>query len=311
MPMRNAAPFVEAAVRSVLAEVRIPLELIVVDDGSVDRSADVVSRVRDSRVRLLDGPRRGISACLNFGFETAQGRILMRCDADDLYPAGRIARQVEWLTTHEDYGAVCGGYSMVTQSGVAVAHFGAEDEREEDDVETEIRRGTLRTSLCTFAWRKHLFEAAGMFREYFESAEDLDFQFRLGERCRVRFRPGLEYLYRLHDRSITHRQAASRRIFFEETAGRFQRERYAVGLDALERGCPPEAPSQSLGKPTTAGEQAQGILIGRSWAELANGKRLSALGLSVLAISAAPFRKVGWTSIAKLLVRTVIAPRRM
>ncbi len=65
MPMRNAAPFVEGALRSVLAEDQIKLEVVVVNDGSTDGSADVVRSLNDPRIVLIDGPCAGIAACLN------------------------------------------------------------------------------------------------------------------------------------------------------------------------------------------------------------------------------------------------------
>ena len=305
VPMRNAAPFIGAALQSVLSQEDVALEVIIVDDGSTDGSAAIVRNIGDSRARLMEGSCSGIAACLNLGFSAARAEILMRCDADDVFPPGRVAAQVNWLIANSAYGAVCGGYDMMSISTKPVAQFGSGREDIEEDIQEELKCGVMRTHLCAFAWRKSLFMANDMFRNYFETAEDLDFQMRLGESCKVRFRPGVAYCYRLHDDSITHRQGSSRRIFFEETARRFQLQRRVKGVDDLQRGHPPQPPHDALDAPTTTSEQVQGILVGRAWFELSKGRRLSAIDAALSAIFATPFRVLAWTTFAKVFVRSI------
>ncbi|MEO6789053.1 MAG: glycosyltransferase family 2 protein [Chthoniobacteraceae bacterium] len=306
MPMRNAAPFVEGALRSVLAEDRLELEVVVVDDGSTDGSADVVRSLNDPRIILIDGPRTGIAACLNHGFAAARAEIVMRCDADDLYPPGRLAAQARWLGANRDYGAVCSGFAMVSLAGRLITRFGSGAEHLEMDVEGELQRGVLRTTLCAFAWRKGLFKDTPMFRDYFETAEDLDFQMRLGESCRVKFCPGVAYFYRLHDTSTTHTQATTRRLFFENVAYEFQMQRRQGRGDALERGDPPVPPDGQRSAPSKAADQIQGILIGRAWAELEAGHPARAVATAVRSVAISPFSIEGWSSFAKVLLRATV-----
>src|SRR3954454_19608950 len=96
MPMRNAARFVGAALRSVLEQPNVNLEIVVIDDGSTDESADAGARFKDKRIRIIEGPRRGIAAAFNAGLDAARGEIIARCDADDHYPPGRLAQQAHW-----------------------------------------------------------------------------------------------------------------------------------------------------------------------------------------------------------------------
>jgi len=85
MPMRNARPFVADALRSVLAQGGAELEVIVVDDGSTDGSGDIVRAMSDPRLRMVQGPAKGIAAAFNTGLAAARGELLARCDADDYY----------------------------------------------------------------------------------------------------------------------------------------------------------------------------------------------------------------------------------
>ena len=121
MPMRNARPFVADALRSVLAQGGAELEVIVVDDGSTDGSGDIVRAMSDPRLRMVQGPAKGIAAAFNTGLAAARGELLARCDADDYYPAGRLAWQVEALQRLPEYGAVCGYYSTIDPRGRTIA----------------------------------------------------------------------------------------------------------------------------------------------------------------------------------------------
>src|SRR5215212_5856836 len=104
IPMRNAETYVDAAVRSVLAQNGVDFEVIVIDDGSTDRSVEMVRRIGDPRVRIIPGPKKGISAAFNTGLEVAAGEFLARCDADDLYAPDRLAWQAKFLADHPEFG---------------------------------------------------------------------------------------------------------------------------------------------------------------------------------------------------------------
>lgn len=314
MPTRNAENYIRQALESVLRETRVPLEVIVVDDGSSDRSRERALELGDPRVRIVDGPRRGIAACMNAGLAAASGTIFMRCDADDLYPPDRIRSQVDWLERHPDHDAVCGAFGTIDAKGSPVLQRMASGETERLDLETELRDGTLRTHLCTFAMRRSAVERVGGFREYFETAEDTDFAFRLGEGGRVAYLPATAYLYRLHGESITHRQADARRLYFLEAARAFQRERLAGRRDALQLGRAPAPPSEGASNATSAGRHIQQLLIGQAWSELRECRRVPAMEHAWRAAAASPLRGAGWQTLFKigasiLLGRT--GPREM
>lgn len=302
MPMRNAEAFVVPALISVLAEKEVDIEVLVIDDGSADGSRQRVLALADGRVRLADGPGRGIAACLNAGLALARGAFILRCDADDLYPPGRIRRQVGWLARHPGYAAVCGSFATIDGRGRLVADLVAGCGTEAVDIDEELRQGRTRTHLCAFAMRAEAVRAVGGFRDYFESAEDLDFQFRLAEAGKIRYLPEGSYFYRLHGDSVTHRQGSRRRRFFEETARFFCRQRRAGGSDDLQRGRPPAAPPRSNAS-GEADEQIQGMLLGRAWRLHAQGHKGQAAVLGWRALAARPSCLGAWKSYAALLLR--------
>ncbi|MDG4762602.1 glycosyltransferase family A protein [Solwaraspora sp. WMMD406] len=122
MPVHNGAAHLASAIRSVLEQTFTDLELLVVDDGSTDPTAEILMSVPDPRLRVLRMSRSGIVAALNTGLDAASGQLLARMDADDLADPERLARQVAFLdrnpgvvacgTDYELFGAATGRVRM-------------------------------------------------------------------------------------------------------------------------------------------------------------------------------------------------------
>lgn len=93
LPVFNADQSIELAVRSILAQTFADFELIVVDDGSTDETVRVVSRISDSRLRLVQCPHRGVAAAANSATEVARGPLIARMDADDISHPRRLEEQ--------------------------------------------------------------------------------------------------------------------------------------------------------------------------------------------------------------------------
>jgi glycosyltransferase involved in cell wall biosynthesis len=309
MPMRNAEPFVRAALESVLAQEGAELEVVVIDDGSTDGSAAAVRGLGDPRVRLLPGPCRGIAAAFNAALAEARGELVARCDADDLYPPGRLAWQVRWLAEHPEFGAVCGRFTTMTPKGEVVSVLTCGGDAAEE-VTGELLAGATRTSFCTFAVRTELLRRIGGCRAFFATAEDIDLLLRLGEVARVWFEPRSWYFYRLHDASITHLQGNTLQQFFERTARAFAAQRRSGRPDDLERGCPPPVPAGSPGGRVSSGQHLQGMLLARAWAEHASGRRLRALRTGLRACLAWPWSLGAWKSLAALAYKRRRAEQR-
>ena len=109
IPVHDRARFLGASIASVLEQRYEPLEVIVVDDGSGDGSAQVAA---DHGARVIRQPRRGVSAARNAGVEAARGELITFQDADDLWPADRLAVQVPYLRDRPELDFVL-GYSML------------------------------------------------------------------------------------------------------------------------------------------------------------------------------------------------------
>jgi len=107
MTYYNKGEYVEEAVRSVLASTFTDFELLVVDDASTDGGLDLVRNFRDTRIRILESDvNTGRAAAANRGYEAALGEYIAILDADDVMGPDRLAKQVSFMDTHPEIGAL-------------------------------------------------------------------------------------------------------------------------------------------------------------------------------------------------------------
>jgi len=95
LPVFNGEDTILRAVRSVLNQLHTNLELIVVDDGSTDRTLDLLSTVRDSRLKVLSQTNSGVAVARNFAFANASGEWIAFIDADDVWLPEKLATELQ------------------------------------------------------------------------------------------------------------------------------------------------------------------------------------------------------------------------
>jgi len=301
MPMKNAEEYVHEAIMSILNQKFKDFELIVVDDGSTDRSRDIVESIEDSRVNIISGNETGAADAFNLALNLVKGKYVSNCDADNLYTIDRLIGQVEWLDSNDDYAAICGNYSSMDEKGRIVSHF--ECGLKGEDISKELLSGKTRTSFCTFVTRCEVLRDLQGYRSYFISAYDIDLQLRLaGGGYKVWFEPENTYLYRLHNSSITHTQGSNKREFYEATARTFLEQRLSKGADQLQYGVPP-IPPVGDNKPKKSNEQIVGYLVGESWSLHAKKQKKPALLMAFRACKKMPMDWRVWKNIFMVLVK--------
>jgi len=110
IPVYNAEPFLEQTIESVLAQTYQHFEILMVDDGSRDRSAEIArgfAKRYPQRIRLLrhpGGANRGVSASRNLACTEASGSLIAFLDADDLWLPGKLERQVQYMQENPAVG---------------------------------------------------------------------------------------------------------------------------------------------------------------------------------------------------------------
>lgn len=107
LPTYNAEKYLQEAIDSLLAQTFQDFEILIVDDGSKDRTLQILKTYDDPRIKIFQGPQKGISAALNMGLDLAQGMYVARMDADDISLPRRFEKQVAFMDEHPNIG-ICG-----------------------------------------------------------------------------------------------------------------------------------------------------------------------------------------------------------
>lgn len=104
VPAYNAATFIADTLKSVMAQTYQNLEIIVVDDGSCDRTVEIVQQLAqgDQRIRLIQQPNGGVAAARNLAIRASQGELVAPIDADDIWYPDQIRRQVQVMQAGGD-----------------------------------------------------------------------------------------------------------------------------------------------------------------------------------------------------------------
>ncbi len=111
MPVYNGEKYIEEAIQSVINQTYSPIEIIVINDGSTDRTKDILEQYRD-RIIFRSQANKGAAESLNYGVSLANGKYFARLDADDIALPDRIVKQVALLEKHAKTG-ICGSSAMI------------------------------------------------------------------------------------------------------------------------------------------------------------------------------------------------------
>ena len=199
IPAYNAAKWIGETLDSVLAQTYPALEVLVVDDGSTDATAEVV-RGYGERVRLIEKPNGGHASARNLGIRLAQGEYVAFVDADDLWNPRKLELQVNCLQQQGVAWVICGA-----------DHFEDSTQQIIKGYDSPIHAGDVLEALFqenfiaspTPLIRKSIFAEVGDFDESYPAAADWDMWLRIAVRYPLGAVNQKLALRRLHPGSIT------------------------------------------------------------------------------------------------------------
>jgi glycosyltransferase involved in cell wall biosynthesis len=178
IPAYNAAWCVGRAVDSVLTQLYADREVIVVDDGSSDTTADVLARYSGA-IRVVTKRNGGLSSARNSGIRAAAGDLVAFLDADDYWLPAKLSRQVALLDSRPEIGFCSTAAALEAPDGSKLGDWACTGPA--DDMLREIfaRNAAVAGSASAVLVRRELFSRAGMFDESLRSLEDIDMWMRL------------------------------------------------------------------------------------------------------------------------------------
>ncbi|CDX15990.1 putative glycosyl transferase [Mesorhizobium plurifarium] len=202
LPVYNAEPYVAAAMQSILRQDHGRIELIAIDDGSTDRSLEILERCRrdDSRVSIISRENRGLVASLNEGLAVARGELVARMDADDFAYPWRLSRQAALFAARPELG-FCGALVDTLLHG-RIAR-GRLDPVFRLGLPVLSKFFTIFMHPTVVYNRKVIGEADLRYDGFYRHAEDFDLFRRLAERYPAALIPESLLVYRIHPGSVT------------------------------------------------------------------------------------------------------------
>ncbi len=117
MSVYNGEEYLHLAIDSILNQSLKDFEFIIVNDGSTDKSLEIIKGVSDDRIVLIDQPNTGLSKALNNGIEKAKAKYIARMDADDISLPNRLQLQFDFLEQNDDVVVVGGCANIIDKDG--------------------------------------------------------------------------------------------------------------------------------------------------------------------------------------------------
>ncbi|WP_275993746.1 glycosyltransferase family 2 protein [Argonema antarcticum] len=201
IPVYNCEKYLAEAIESVLAQTYQPLEIIVVDDGSTDRSAEVAKRFSSS-VRYYLQSQSGAGAARNYGTDLAQGNFFAFLDADDLWVKDKLTRQMQVFESEPDVDMVFGHIQQF--------HSPELDESVKNKIycPAELMAGYHPGTMLI---KRDAFFRVGQFETHLQMGEFISWYARATDLgLRVRMLAELLMWRRLHETNLSIRQRRSR-----------------------------------------------------------------------------------------------------
>ena len=184
MPVRDGAPFLAAALRSIRAQRLREWELIAVDDGSTDRTFEILKRAanRDERIRTFSGPPTGHVEALRTAAASARAVLLARMDVDDIMHPARLLLQLTRMNSPPNVDVLATRVRLIGKTGEGMRRYVTWQNSLMDHDEIE-RNLFVESPIAhpSVLMRRNIFERAGGYRDP-GWAEDFDLWHRLRER---------------------------------------------------------------------------------------------------------------------------------
>ena len=237
MPVYQGERFVATAIGSVLAQTYPAIELVIVNDGSTDKSAAIIKQfLPHPKIRYIEQTNSGVADARNTAIGNSSGALVALLDQDDQWLPDKLACQVDYLETHPDVSFVHTRVECIDAIGAACSCIGAIA-----DYPYQGRRvGQLllgnRITASTVLMRASCIDNTGMFDQRFAPADDWELWLRIARLHTVGFIDSATALYRIHGANVSNDRVTMQRAalkVIDSIAQRFPEVLNDIGASQL------------------------------------------------------------------------------
>lgn len=201
VPAYNAEKTILETIQSIQQQTLSDFELIVIDDGSTDKTVELLSTIADPRLKVFSYENGGLPVARNRGIERATGEYLSFIDADDLWTPDKLETQLAALQAHPDAGVAYSWTAFIDENSQYL--YARDPMPFEGNVYSNILIENFISSGSNILVQRKLVAAAGWFDPALKSAEDWDYYIRLAARAPFVLVPKYQILYRRSSQSMT------------------------------------------------------------------------------------------------------------
>ena len=213
MPAYNGGSYIQQAIESIISQTYSAWELIIVDDGSQDNTADIVSQYDDFRIHYVYQENKGQASALNRGLELAGGEYITTLDVDDWFTPNSLEGRVEFLARNHKYDVVYGDGIFCDKDGKQLKQFSElrTEEVQGDVFDTMLSNSFFGTGANVMIRKSIIDENQLRYDESIVWCQDYDFYLRLAEKCLFGYVDIPTVWYRLHTSNMTMTMSTGRR----------------------------------------------------------------------------------------------------
>jgi glycosyltransferase involved in cell wall biosynthesis len=200
IPVYNAEKHLAEAIESILNQSYSDFEFLIINDGSNDKSEEIILSYSDQRIRYIKNESNlKLIKTLNKGIQICKGKYIVRMDADDISHPERIQKQVDFMESHSEVG-ICGSwFESFGSSNNKIVKY----KEKHDEIFTKMQ---YQCHFChpTLIIRKEIFNDSEMlFDEDYAHAEDYDFYIKASKKWKFHNIQEPLLKYRIHDDSVS------------------------------------------------------------------------------------------------------------
>jgi glycosyltransferase involved in cell wall biosynthesis len=200
MSVYNCEKYIKEAIYSILNQNFGDFEFIIINDGSTDKTREIIEEYKDERIKVINNKNKGLTKSLNEGIELAKGEYIARMDADDISLRERFEKQVEFLDFNTDI-YMCGTWAeFIDENGVFLKDFKRPITDKEIKKELLFHNPFIHSSVMI---RKSVFDKVGLYNESFRYAQDYELWTRVVAKLKTANLPEALLKYRVLKESIT------------------------------------------------------------------------------------------------------------
>lgn len=201
IPAYNVEKTITETIKSIQQQTFSDWEIIVINDGSTDRTVEVINSIEDPRMKIFSYENGGLPVARNRGIVHATGEFITFIDADDLWTPDKLELQLSALQQHPEAGVAYSWTAFIDEKSNFL--YAWEPVFAEGNVYPQLLVRNFISSGSNILVRRQFIESAGEFDPSLKSVEDWDYYLRLAALCPFALVPKYQILYRKTSQSMT------------------------------------------------------------------------------------------------------------